>query len=104
MKVERRFLNQELLKDARAAFNILDHESAGSIDLRDLRVALRALGWDSSKEEGRRIIHDIELKESDGVLKQRIIDGMMPFSLSLGFTIPQVACHTKHSARFLNTN
>ena len=75
MKVERRLLNQTLLKDARKAFDILDHERSGSIDMRDLRVALRALGWESGKEEGRRIIHDIELQNRGPSLKQRIVEG-----------------------------
>lgn len=81
MKIERKVLNQTLLKDARKAFDILDTDRVGTIDMRDLRVSLRALGWESAKDEGRRIIHEIEVRSRNSSVQPRIVEGNIPICM-----------------------
>ena len=75
MKSGRKQLSKVMREDAHKAFAILDSTSSGIIDMRDLRIALRALGWESAKDEGRRIIHEIEMSDKGGSIRHRIIDG-----------------------------
>ena len=69
-------LRERLLPDARKAFDVLDIDNKGMIDLRDVRVALRSLGWESTKDEPRQIIYEIENHEGTPREKCRIQDGM----------------------------
>lgn len=45
--------------DIREAFDLFDTEATGTIDTRDLKVAIRALGFEPKKEEIKRMIADV---------------------------------------------
>ncbi|CAK0791708.1 unnamed protein product, partial [Prorocentrum cordatum] len=47
------------LEELREAFNLFDTEHAGAIDARELKAALRALGFEVKKEDVRRMLSDI---------------------------------------------
>lgn len=51
--------------DIKEAFDLFDTEATGTIDTKELKVAIRALGFEPKKEEIKRMIADVD-KESTG--------------------------------------
>ncbi|XP_062997698.1 centrin-2-like [Elgaria multicarinata webbii] len=49
----------------REAFDLLDSDGTGTIDVKDLKVAIRALGFEPSKEEIKKIMFEVD-KEGSG--------------------------------------
>ena len=47
-------------EELREAFGIFDDDKSDTLDLTELQVALRALGFDSKKEKVRKILDDID--------------------------------------------
>ncbi|XP_055925122.1 uncharacterized protein LOC129957033 [Argiope bruennichi] len=62
LKIE---LSAEQKKDIQDAFNLFDPESSGFIATRDLKVALRALGFEPKKEEIKKMVAEID-KDNTG--------------------------------------
>lgn len=58
-------LTEEQKQEIREAFDLFDIEGTGTIDAKELKVAMRALGFEPSKEEIKQIIADAD-KEGDG--------------------------------------
>eukprot|EP00304_Pavlova_gyrans_P008968 CAMPEP_0206058608 /NCGR_PEP_ID=MMETSP1466-20131121/47051_1 /ASSEMBLY_ACC=CAM_ASM_001126 /TAXON_ID=44452 /ORGANISM="Pavlova gyrans, Strain CCMP608" /LENGTH=100 /DNA_ID=CAMNT_0053433903 /DNA_START=53 /DNA_END=352 /DNA_ORIENTATION=+ len=56
-------LTDEQIEEIREAFNLFDTDHSGSIDYRELKAAMRALGFEVKKEELRKMILDVD---SDG--------------------------------------
>merc|ERR1719145_459880 len=56
---QRQGLDDEQLEELREAFNLFDTEHSGTIDARELKAALRALGFEVKKEDVRRMLSDI---------------------------------------------
>ena len=56
------------MQELREAFDLFDTDGSGTIDTKELQVALRALGFDSKKEKVRKMIADIDLDGSGGLL------------------------------------
>jgi len=53
-------LDEEQTEELREAFNLFDTEHSGTIDARELKAALRALGFDQiKKEDVRRMLADV---------------------------------------------
>lgn len=52
-------LTNEQKEELKEAFDLFDTEQTGEIDARELRVVMRALGFEPSKEEIRSILNDI---------------------------------------------
>ena len=44
-------LNEEQLEELREAFNLFDTDHSGAVDARELKAAMRALGFDVKKEQ-----------------------------------------------------
>ncbi len=44
----------------REAFDLFDSESTGAIDAKELKVAMRALGFEPKKEEIRKILVEVD--------------------------------------------
>lgn len=61
-------LSEEQKQEIKEAFDLFDSEGVGAIDAKELKVAMRALGFEPKKEEIRRIIQDID-KNGDGFIK-----------------------------------
>nr|CAI5840272.1 unnamed protein product [Callosobruchus analis] len=53
-------LSEEQKNDIREAFDLFDSEGTGKIDSKDLKVAIRALGFEPKKEEIKKMIADID--------------------------------------------
>jgi len=80
MKITKQKLSSSLERDAREAFDILDVDRRNLLTYRDVQVALRALGWESSKEEGKLIVNELQKSEKDPLGHQRVVDGMTIYS------------------------
>ena len=52
-------LDEEQITEIKEAFALFDTESSGQIDARELKAAMRALGFECKKEEIRRIMSDL---------------------------------------------
>ena len=57
-------LSEEQKSDIREAFNLFDTEGNGSIDTKDLKVAMRALGFEPRKEDIKKMVM-VNLKKTD---------------------------------------
>lgn len=53
-------LTEEQKADIKEAFNLFDTEATGLIDSKELKVAIRALGFEPKKEEIKRMIAEID--------------------------------------------
>jgi centrin-1 len=60
-------LSDEQKQEIREAFNLFDTEGTGVIDAKELKVAIRALGFEPKKEEIKRMIADID-KDGSGTI------------------------------------
>lgn len=53
-------LSEEQRRDIKEAFDLFDTESTGKIDTKELKVAIRALGFEPKKEEIKKMIAEID--------------------------------------------
>jgi len=53
-------LSEAQKSDIKEAFDLFDNESTGYIEVKELKVAIRALGFEPKKEEIKRMIAEIE--------------------------------------------
>lgn len=60
-------LSDEQRADIKEAFDLFDTEGTGVIDSKELKVAIRALGFEPKKEEIKRMIAEVD-KEGTGKL------------------------------------
>ncbi|XP_033016828.1 caltractin-like [Lacerta agilis] len=52
-------LSEEQKQEVREAFELFDTDGSGTIDVKELKVAMRALGFEPKKEEVRKMVADI---------------------------------------------
>uniref|UniRef100_A0A4W5JBX1 Centrin 4 n=1 Tax=Hucho hucho TaxID=62062 RepID=A0A4W5JBX1_9TELE len=60
-------LTEEQKQEIREAFDLFDTDGSGTIDVKELKVAMRALGFEPKKEEIKKMIADID-KEGSGTI------------------------------------
>lgn len=53
-------LSQDQIEEIQEAFNLFDVDSSGSIDYKELKAAMKALGIMVKKEELRKMITDVD--------------------------------------------
>ena len=53
-------LTEEQKQEIREAFDLFDTDGSGTIDAKELKVAMRALGFEPKKEEIKKMISDID--------------------------------------------
>ena len=58
-------LSDEQKQEIREAFDLFDADGTGRIDAKELKVAMRALGFEPKKEEIKKLISDID-KDGSG--------------------------------------
>ncbi|XP_066212325.1 centrin-2 [Saccopteryx leptura] len=58
-------LTAEQIQEIRQAFDLFDTDATGTIDVKELKVAMRALGFEPKKEEIKKMISEID-KEGTG--------------------------------------
>lgn len=74
-------LDDEQIEELREAFNLFDTEHSGTIDARELKAALRALGFEVKKEDVRRMLSDVGKDPSNPIDFndfQEMMRGRMP--------------------------
>jgi centrin-1 len=67
-KKVRNELTEEQRLEIKEAFDLFDTEAQGTIDAKELKVAMRALGFEPKKEEVRKILQEID-KAGEGSIK-----------------------------------
>ncbi|XP_023084284.1 centrin-1 [Piliocolobus tephrosceles] len=58
-------LTENQKQEVREAFDLFDADGSGTIDVKELKVAMRALGFEPRKEEMRKMISEVD-KEGTG--------------------------------------
>merc|ERR1712157_20755 len=53
-------LTDEQLDEIREAFSLFDADASGMIDIRELKAAMRALGFEVKNEELKKMVADID--------------------------------------------
>merc|ERR1712183_1042164 len=53
-------LSDEQLDEIREAFSLFDSDASGMIDIRELKAAMRALGFEVKNEELKKMVTDID--------------------------------------------
>ena len=89
-----RDLTEEQRQEIKEAFDLFDTEGSGRIDAKELKVAMRALGFEPKKEDVKRMIAEVD-KEGSGVIEfQDFLDLMTVkmVSQSLLFFLPFFLC------------
>merc|ERR1712178_28387 len=66
-KAKPKGLTDDQIQEIREAFDLFDTDGSGTIDAKELKVAMRALGLDAKKDEIRRMINDID-KDGSGTI------------------------------------
>lgn len=61
----RQELTEAQKSEIKEAFDLFDTNGSGIIDMKDLKVALRALGFEPAKEEIKRLISDLNNSNSN---------------------------------------
>lgn len=61
-------LTEEQKQEIKEAFDLFDTEGKNEIDAKELKVAMRALGFEPKKEEVKKILQEID-KHGEGVIR-----------------------------------
>lgn len=61
----RQELSDKQKKDIKEAFDLFDADGSGVIDIKELKVALRALGFEPKKDEIKKLISDLNSEQKD---------------------------------------
>merc|ERR1740130_459050 len=60
-------VNEQQKNEIREAFDLFDTDGSGAIDAKELKVAMRALGFEPKKEEIKKMVGDMD-KDGDGTV------------------------------------
>ncbi|CAL8088737.1 unnamed protein product [Calicophoron daubneyi] len=60
-------LSEEQKQEVREAFNLFDEDKTGSIDIKDLKVAMRALGFEPKREDVRKLISEFDCESKETI-------------------------------------
>lgn len=74
-------LTEEQKQEIKEAFDLFDTDGSESIDAKELKVAMRALGFEPKKEEIKKMISDID-KDGTGTINFSEFLGMMTTKMS----------------------
>merc|ERR1711896_68946 len=69
-------LSDEQLDEIREAFSLFDSDASGMIDIRELKAAMRALGFEVKNEELKKMVTDID-NDGNGTIEFVEFLGMM---------------------------
>merc|ERR1711924_400317 len=70
-------LSDEQMDEIREAFNLFDGDQSGAIDVRELKAAMRALGFEVKNEELKKMVSDID-NDGNGTIEFGEFLQMMP--------------------------
>merc|ERR1712202_98645 len=69
-------LTDEQLDEIREAFSLFDSDASGAIDVRELKAAMRALGFEVKNEELKKMVSDVD-NDGNGTIEFVEFLGMM---------------------------
>ncbi|KAK4791502.1 hypothetical protein SAY86_031915 [Trapa natans] len=69
-------LNQQKRQEIREAFDLFDTDGSGTIDAKELSVAMRALGFEMTEEQIKQMIEDVD-KDGSGSIDYDEFEHMM---------------------------
>ena len=69
-------LTEEQRQEIKEAFDLFDTDGSGSIDSKELKVAMRALGFEPRKDEVKRMISEMD-KDGSGTIEYPEFEEMM---------------------------
>ena len=73
-------LTEEQRQEIKEAFDLFDTDGSGKIDAKELKVAMRALGFEPKKEEIKKMITEID-KTGTGVIEYQDFLELMTFKM-----------------------
>ncbi|NWX03044.1 CETN2 protein, partial [Caloenas nicobarica] len=71
-------LSEEQRQEVREAFELSDTDGTGAIDVKELKVAMRALGFEPKKEEIKKIISDADTEGTGKISFNEFLVVMTP--------------------------
>eukprot|EP00825_Cyclidium_porcatum_P049158 TRINITY_DN842_c0_g2_i1.p2 TRINITY_DN842_c0_g2~~TRINITY_DN842_c0_g2_i1.p2 ORF type:complete len:170 (-),score=61.92 TRINITY_DN842_c0_g2_i1:225-734(-) len=74
-------LTEEQKQEIKEAFDLFDTDGTGYIDAKELKVAMRALGFEPKKEEIKKMIADVD-KEGRGVIEYQDFQDLMTVKMA----------------------
>lgn len=74
-------LTEEQKQEIQEAFDLFDTDGTGNIDVKELKVAMRALGFEPKKDEIKKMIMDID-KEGTGKISYNDFLGVMTHKMA----------------------
>ena len=69
-------MTEEQKQEIREAFDLFDTDGSGSIDAKELKVAMRALSFEPKKEEIKKMIADIDTDGSGTIDFNEVLEMM----------------------------
>merc|ERR1712166_647156 len=75
-KKPRGSLSDEQVEEVRKVFGLFDADNSGAIDCRELKGAMRALGFEVSSDELKKMVTDID-SDGNGTIEFKEFMGMM---------------------------
>eukprot|EP01069_Polyplicarium_translucidae_P001971 Polyplicarium_translucidae@DN1874_c0_g1_i1.p3 len=64
------------MEELREAFNLFDSDHSGNVDVRELRAAMRAMGFDASKDEMSAVLYELGKTPHDAFTFDEFMDLM----------------------------
>jgi centrin-1 len=83
-------LTEEQVDECREAFEMFDIDASGSIDVRELKAAIKALGMDVSAEELKKMVSEVD-KDGNGTIEFPEFLGMMTAKMNASATDEEIA-------------
>jgi len=70
-------LSEEMRKEIEEAFNVFDQENTGKMDVKELKVAMRALGFEPRKDEIKKMLASVSADKAGGeITREQFIEMM----------------------------
>merc|ERR1719385_406305 len=69
-------LNENQKRELKEAFELFDTDNSGAIDMKELRAAMKALGYDAQKEELKKIRFELDKDIGDEVNYEEFLEIM----------------------------
>ena len=77
----RRELTEEQRQEIKEAFDLFDTDGSGRIDAKELKVAMRALGFEPKREEVKRMIAEVD-REGTGTIEFQNFTDLMTVKIA----------------------
>ena len=70
-------LSEDQKQELKEAFELFDADKVGSIDLHELKVLMRALGFDVKKADVIKLVHDVDPNNEGTVVYEQFLEIMV---------------------------